>query len=411
MFDRKPIGRGTFFAAFFLLNLAVDSPGFGQVPSHQGRIRETTQAILAQPEFGLFPRLGSLGDRRESSRWGMEGRFPGMPSSPGGRGDGEGTAREGAGQNRRAAGPNGLPPDAPDRAPAGNGNPENARDALGEDELFPEAGKLDRLLDDENLVPNPNGRTENEGEDRNLAQNPNGVGENQRNPEPDNENAQRPPPANREQQRERVPAAENLSRRPDRIGNRRSALPAPRPRETSESESPRQKSPREVGELARIVGAVFHGMAWTILAVICGLILWLIVKAVYEFERPSGFLPMRGTAGPGLDLAPAQAPGDLPADVYLAHARRFAENGQYKEAVVQLLLGAMSRVERAGWVRFRRGMTVRDYLRSIHRHHSAHDGFRAIVRAFEPLSFGRREPTEDHFDKSLKGYESGFGSD
>ena len=71
----------------------------------------------------------------------------------------------------------------------------------------------------------------------------------------------------------------------------------------------------------------------------------------------------------------------------------------------------MSHVERAGWVRFRRGMTVRDYLRAIHRHRSAYQGLRAIVRIFEPLTFGRREPTQDHFEKSLQGYEAGFGVD
>jgi hypothetical protein len=141
------------------------------------------------------------------------------------------------------------------------------------------------------------------------------------------------------------------------------------------------------------------------------LIFWLIVKAILDFERPGFLVPDRSGSGSALDLEPAQAPGDLPADVYLAQARRLAENGQYKEAVVQLLLGAMSRVERAGWVRFRRGMTVRDYLRSINQYPAAYKGFRSIVRVFEPLSFGRREPTSDHFDKSLQGYEAGFGLD
>jgi len=88
-----------------------------------------------------------------------------------------------------------------------------------------------------------------------------------------------------------------------------------------------------------------------------------------------------------------------------------AEHGQYREAVVQLVLGAMSRVERAGWVRFRQGMTVRDYLKSVEKHPAAYEGFRSIVRVFEPLTFGRREPTRAHFDKSLEGYKSGFGLD
>ena len=130
---------------------------------------------------------------------------------------------------------------------------------------------------------------------------------------------------------------------------------------------------------------------------ICGLILWLIVKAIRDFERSA---PLE-TAVPHdrspLGLEPAQAPGDLPADIYVAHAKLLAEQGNYREAVVQLLLGAMSRVERAGWVRFRRGMTVRDYLRAIRQHRPAYQGFRDIVRVCEPLCFGRRVPTQAAF--------------
>jgi hypothetical protein len=114
---------------------------------------------------------------------------------------------------------------------------------------------------------------------------------------------------------------------------------------------------------------------------------------------------------PLLDLEPARAPGDFPSDVYVAQALRLAEEGRYREAVVQLVLGAMSRVERAGWVRFRRGMTVRDYLKGLYEHPAAHQGFTSIVRIFEPVAFGRREPTRAHFDQSLKGYELGFGLD
>jgi hypothetical protein len=56
-------------------------------------------------------------------------------------------------------------------------------------------------------------------------------------------------------------------------------------------------------------------------------------------------------------------------------------------------------------------MTVRDYLRGIHQFPAAHQGFRSIIRVFEPLAFGRREPTLAHFEQSLQGYEAGFGMD
>jgi len=56
-------------------------------------------------------------------------------------------------------------------------------------------------------------------------------------------------------------------------------------------------------------------------------------------------------------------------------------------------------------------MTVRNYLQNVRQHPAAFEGFRSIVRVFEPLTFGRREPEPDHFEQSLAGYETGFGTE
>src|SRR5690606_6604223 len=109
------------------------------------------------------------------------------------------------------------------------------------------------------------------------------------------------------------------------------ALPAPRPRERfDENEIGFDPPNPQVGALARIVGTMFHFLAWAILAVICGLILWLIIKAVREYERPYAFASGRANGVSVLDLEPAHAPGDLPADVYLTQARKLAEDGRYR---------------------------------------------------------------------------------
>lgn len=405
-------------AGFLSLILGVHALAMAQVPKNPDGIRETAQSILSQPEFRLFPRLdpgaaasgvsevqsGQGGSRFKSSR--------DMPDEPG-AGDAKGEGN-GPGPNGDAApqrGPNGEPLNGAEGNAGDGNNPQNAQDALGGRQEFPEADKLENPLNDPNFNPNPNAEELNNGQ---QPQNP--QAENQRNPNGNNA-APQVHPNGLPPDEDRLPQGNENPNRVDRIKGRNQradnqALPAPKPRERrgSGGGSSLSLSAPPVGALAQIVGAVFHILAWAILAIICGMIGWLIVKAIRERERPFAFA--RGSdSAPLLDLEPAQAPGDFPADVYVTQALRLAEEGRYREAVVQLVLGAMSRVERAGWVRFRRGMTVRDYLRSLYEHPAAHQGFHAIVRVFEPVTFGRREPTRAHFDQSLKGYELGFGLD
>ncbi len=103
-------------------------------------------------------------------------------------------------------------------------------------------------------------------------------------------------------------------------------------------------------------------------------------------------------------------PGDVPADVYLQRAAEFAQKGMYREAMAHLLLGAMSQAERAEWIRHRRGLTHRDYLRSMRGRDRPYAGFKMMVGIYEPVCFGRREPAAEHYETALQGYESGFKS-
>ena len=73
-----------------------------------------------------------------------------------------------------------------------------------------------------------------------------------------------------------------------------------------------------------------------------------------------------------------------------------------------VLLGAMSYVERAGLIRYRRGLTQRDYLRTLRGETNQYDAMRTMVRVYEPLGFGRRTPAREHFETSVSGYEQAF---
>ncbi|MCA9072077.1 MAG: DUF4129 domain-containing protein, partial [Planctomycetaceae bacterium] len=370
-----------------------------------------------EPAQGLGRRTSGAGIPRLKSSTGP-GREPGL-------GDGQAGQGNQAGRAQRLANGDHLPKQQPGRGvqdlPGGNprganANPQNAQDALGrDDDLFPEAEKLGGI-ENQDLDLNPPGPRNQDGLNNGNPQDnenpPNNAAGNPGNPQGRNPN-QAPPNGNPPNGGLDNQAAGDAQ--PGRNGvnrNNNDALPAPRPRESRpiEQDDIASRTESEASGFARVVGTLFHVMAWMILAIICGLIVWLIGKAILEFERPASLIPAGSNVGSALDLTPSRAPGELSADVYVTQAMKFAEQGMFREAVAQLLMGAMSRVERAGWVRFKQGMTVRDYLRSIHQHPSAYQGMRSIIRVFEPLTFGRRPPTQEHFDRSLAGYESGFGS-
>jgi hypothetical protein len=153
------------------------------------------------------------------------------------------------------------------------------------------------------------------------------------------------------------------------------------------------------------LGLVWQIVAYTVIVIIAAAILWLIVRTFSQRQRKSA------ATVPSFEFEEGDAgipPGDIPADVYVSRARELAERGEYREAIGQLLLGAMSSTERQGRIRFRRGLTHRDYLKAWRGKAEQFQGFRTIVDVYEPLGFGRRTPLREHFETTLQSYESGF---
>lgn len=187
------------------------------------------------------------------------------------------------------------------------------------------------------------------------------------------------------------------------------------PKKEAEAEIPAwlKKFFKWLGDLLGNAGGVFAGLgyalqalAYALLAAICAVIIWLVVKAVNNYRA-------RHSTGKGGRRNPEEGeaeipPGDLPADEYLRRAAAFAEKGMFREAIGQLILGAMSSMERSGLIRFRRGLTHRDYLRAVRGQVQQHQAFRTIVSVYEPICFGRRPAQIDHYRTSLDGYQSGF---
>lgn len=105
-------------------------------------------------------------------------------------------------------------------------------------------------------------------------------------------------------------------------------------------------------------------------------------------------------------FGPEAAPGELDPDEFWRRALSLGEKRRYKEALRELLLGAMSALERKGSIRFRRGLTNRDYLYSVRG--PARESFALIASAFEYVYFGRREPTAEAFRDTCRAYQKSF---
>lgn len=104
----------------------------------------------------------------------------------------------------------------------------------------------------------------------------------------------------------------------------------------------------------------------------------------------------------------AVPPGELGVSVYEARAIQLAEQGNYRSAVRELLVGAMSWIERGRLIRYRRGLTNRDYLRAIWRQPERRNAFGTIALAFEWVYFGRRVATRQMFDHCLMAFQGAF---
>ncbi len=154
------------------------------------------------------------------------------------------------------------------------------------------------------------------------------------------------------------------------------------------------------------IGDAFRIFGYTVIGVlVCGII-WLIVKGVNAWRASR-----REKLGVSMSFEEGSAelpPGDIPADEYLRRARELSAQGLYGEAIAQLLLGAMSATERSGLIRFRRGLTYRDYVRALRQQPEPRESFRKMVHIYLPIGFGRRPAASTQFETALAAYEAAF---
>ena len=136
-----------------------------------------------------------------------------------------------------------------------------------------------------------------------------------------------------------------------------------------------------------------------VIVIVVIFIIVIIVRSldVRQSQRADGALQVAGK----LLRDVTTPPGELAVSSYEQNALHFAQQGDFRAAIRELLLGSMSWIERAGMIRFRKGLTNRDYLRAVWNRNAQRDAYRTTANEFELIYFGRRRATEEKFQKCL----------
>lgn len=156
------------------------------------------------------------------------------------------------------------------------------------------------------------------------------------------------------------------------------------------------------------LSSVFTIAVIVLIAILLILIVAMIVRSVdARKRRDDGFLSDSDDVLSDVTTPP----GELAASTYESRARQFAAAGNYRAAIRELLLGSMSWIERAGLIRYRRGLTNRDYVRSVWRRPDKRQGYLTTASNFEFVYFGRRTPTAEMFEMCLASFQGAFSEE
>lgn len=143
-----------------------------------------------------------------------------------------------------------------------------------------------------------------------------------------------------------------------------------------------------------------------LIVVVIVVVIVIIVRSLDRSKRElkSLDLPVSLDQAAGISVPP----GEQAVSIYEQRAEQYAAEGNYRAAIRELLLGSMSWIERAGLIRFRKGLTNRDYIRVIWRNEPHRQSYYTIATNFELVYFGRRTATQEMYQTSLAGFQGAF---
>lgn len=165
------------------------------------------------------------------------------------------------------------------------------------------------------------------------------------------------------------------------------------------------------GPWLEALGTFLFYLMWGIALTVLAFVGWILIRAILRHFEEDVKLKRNSELTPEQVLELSHPPGEIPSDEYEHRAVEFARSGNYKSAVRELVLGSMSWIERAGLIRYRKGLTNRDYVRAVWRKPTERGSLEHIVAVFERAYFGRRTPDRVGFELCLENYQRAFISE
>lgn len=149
-------------------------------------------------------------------------------------------------------------------------------------------------------------------------------------------------------------------------------------------------------------------LLYIFLAVIILIAIWLLAGVIRVSDGQRRRKAGQFFADDDLISHLATPPGELAVSTYESRALQMAASGDYRSAVRELLIGSMSWIERSGYIRFRKGLTNRDYVRAIWKQEDRRNAYLNTSGEFERIFFGRRPATAEAFHFCLTHFQEAF---
>jgi hypothetical protein len=155
------------------------------------------------------------------------------------------------------------------------------------------------------------------------------------------------------------------------------------------SEQRREFSPSPLGPVLQVI-------AWTVLGLALAAVVYLLVRAFL-------LTPKEKTENEaGADLQPGLAALPLPLDPgrsdLLAQARRFYEQGDYRQAIIYLFSFQLVQLDKRQIIHLAKGKTNRQYLREVGPRQALRWLVEQTMVAFEDVFFGNRAIDRGRFE-------------
>ncbi len=150
------------------------------------------------------------------------------------------------------------------------------------------------------------------------------------------------------------------------------------------------------GNLGAALGYLLGGL---VLALLVFFVVWIIARRASSGEDAQTATLTKDTDPERVSLSKLP---QAPLEQMLQRAEAAARRGDFKRAVGWCYLGGIGRLHRAGLIDLRRSTTNLEIVESVRKKNGPHGQTARLIRVFEDIYFGDRQPTEAHWLESRR---------